>query len=229
MVQADGKAYSAARPWGGARRQHPQQPSGSGHERLCHSCLVKMQGANSEGTGARQDSSLPSFAWCTSGAGIGEQRTQFRRHVRDAASIIPEQVEQVVGVLVFPPEVEGERLEGHKGSRTADAYFPLGGFTRDRVAAQGDVSVVAKREVQAGSDDGRPIFGEREQTPLLGMSVLAQEFSAQPLSCLGRPFGMVFQIQIRLHRMHEPDALAFRRAVKHPSVVRHDQPHILAA
>ena len=43
--------------------------------------------------------------------GIGEQRTQFRRHVRDSASIIPQQVEQVVGVLVFPPEVEGERLD----------------------------------------------------------------------------------------------------------------------
>src|SRR5664279_223458 len=78
---------------------------------------------------------------CLHRAGIGEQRTQFRRHVRDSASIIPQQVEKVVGVLVFPPEVEGERLEAHKGSRAADANFPLGGFTRDRVAAQGEVPV----------------------------------------------------------------------------------------
>ena len=32
---------------------------------------------------------------CLHRAGIGEQRTQFRRHVRDSASIIPQQVEQV--------------------------------------------------------------------------------------------------------------------------------------
>src|SRR6266699_5292363 len=40
---------------------------------------------------------------------------------------------------------------------------------------------------------------------------------------------MIFQIQIHLDRMNAPDALAFRRAVKHAIVVWHNKPHVLAA
>jgi hypothetical protein len=66
---------------------------------------------------------------CLDRAGVGEQRTQFRRQVRDAASIIPQQVEQVVGVLVLTPEVEGQRL--------------------DRAVKYGDLSKAEKKKYQS--------------------------------------------------------------------------------
>ena len=74
---------------------------------------------------------------CLCGAGVREQRTQLRRHVRNSPTVVPKQIEKVVGILVFTANPEGKRLENDERARSADADVSGGGLPEDGLAAQG--------------------------------------------------------------------------------------------
>jgi hypothetical protein len=61
-------------------------------------------------------------------AGIREKWLQFRRYVRDTTTIVPQQVKQIVSVLVLAANMEGQRLEHHERSRAAKPNIPFGSF-----------------------------------------------------------------------------------------------------
>jgi hypothetical protein len=56
-----------------------------------------------------------------------------------------------------------------------------------------------------------------------------QHLGAQVRGGLGGPFGVVLQIDVRLNRVHAPDAALFGCALEDPGIVWHNQPQIGAA
>ena len=68
--------------------------------------------------------------------------------------------------------MESQPLEHHKRPRSANSNDPLRRLTHDGFAAQRDLSIVFEGQMQAGRDDGRPIFRKREQPSRLSFSAL---------------------------------------------------------
>src|SRR5437879_3071427 len=68
----------------------------------------------------------PQVFQCARRARVQKQRMQLAYHIRNASSVVPQRIEQVVSILVLAANMEGERLENHKRARATNTNVASG-------------------------------------------------------------------------------------------------------
>jgi hypothetical protein len=92
-----------------------------------------------------------------------------------ASTVAPQDVEQVVGVLVLATAVERERLEHDLGASLADPDVPLRLLAKERAALERHPLPVAEGAPEAGGDDGGEVRNANWARAFVGEGLQLEE------------------------------------------------------
>lgn len=101
---------------------------------------------------------------------IGQERAEQRGDVPYAGSEVPQNVVEVVGVLVLATIADGKSLENNVCAGAAHPHIPRGPLPEQGYAGQGDTPSIEKREAKPRRNErGEVRFNAPERTALVAL------------------------------------------------------------